>query len=196
VSLAHRYTSQRVFYIKTDLFIYIIASLVTWFLTGLWHGANYTFLLWGMIHGFFLRMLQSQKKVRKKILKNIGISNDHFIIVALETFLTLIIVYFAWIFFRSPSVSFAISYIREMFESGLLNISILDLRGRGITSTLMDGTLAIGVVLFIEWLQRKKEHGLEISHYPLFLRWLCYWSIAFICLLYMGDERTFIYFQF
>lgn len=196
VSLAHKYPGQKVLIFKTDLYIYIIASLITWVLTGLWHGANYTFLFWGLIHGFFLILFQSQKKIRKKFFKKSGISNDNLLIVLTETTFTLVVIFTSWIFFRSPSLSSSFSYIHDMFANGIFSISILDLRGRGISSTLIDGTIAIIAVIIIEWLHRRKEHGLEISNYPLIIRWGIYWVATFVTLIYLGDERTFIYFQF
>jgi len=47
VAVSRGIKKEKVLFIKSDLFIYIIASTVTWFLTGLWHGANYTFIVWG-----------------------------------------------------------------------------------------------------------------------------------------------------
>lgn len=187
---------ERVLLIKTDLFIYIAASIITWFLTGLWHGANLTFIIWGMIHGFFLIIYQWQKKPRKNLLKKMGISNNNLFIVIFESLLTLSIVGFAWIFFRASTINEAALYIREMFTQGIFSVSVLDLRGRGITSTLIDASIAIVVVVIFEWLQRNRQHGLEIQHYPLFIRWFFYWILTFFCLIYLGDERTFIYFQF
>jgi D-alanyl-lipoteichoic acid acyltransferase DltB (MBOAT superfamily) len=113
---------------KTDLFIYIAASIITWFLTGLWHGANYTYIVWGMIHGFFLIVFQWQKKPRKKLLKRIKVSNDNQFVVIAETMITLTIVAFAWIFFRASSIREAFLYVRDMFANGIFTISILDLR--------------------------------------------------------------------
>jgi D-alanyl-lipoteichoic acid acyltransferase DltB (MBOAT superfamily) len=195
-SMTGNIRGEKVFFMKSDLYIYMVASAVTWFLTGLWHGANFTFIIWGLIHGAFLVIYQWQKVPRKNLLKKAGIRHDHVAIVAAETFLTLAIVGFAWIFFKSDSIKEAFGYIHNIYANGLFTISILDLRGRGITSTLIDGSIAIFVVLIIEWIQRNKQHGLEIDNYPLILRWSIYWSVTFFCLIFLGHERTFIYFQF
>lgn len=195
-SISWKIRTGKVGFMKTDMFIYIVASLVTWFLTGLWHGANYTFIVWGMIHGIFLIVHHWQGKPRKKLLKKLGTNNNNWIVVGLETIVTLLVVLFAWIFFRADSIHEAIAYIRNIVDHGIFSLSILNLRGRGISSTLIDASIAIAVMVIIEWLQRKKQHGLEIQHYPVVLRWSIYWILAFICLIYLGNERTFIYFQF
>jgi alginate O-acetyltransferase complex protein AlgI len=196
VSISWKISKEKVLFIKTDMFIYIIASLITWFLTGFWHGANYTFIIWGMIHGFFLILYQWQKQPRKKLFKTLGIKNSNPLIVFFDTILTLLIVLFAWIFFRAPSINEAFAYIHDIFANGVFSFSILDLRGKGITSTLIDATIAIVVVALVEWIQRKKLHALEIGNLPVALRWGIYWVLAFICLFYFGNERIFIYLQF
>ncbi len=76
-TVSWRIKGEKILFIKTDLFIYIVASTITWFLTGLWHGANYTFIIWGLIHGFFLIVYRIQKNPRKKLFKRIGITNNH-----------------------------------------------------------------------------------------------------------------------
>jgi D-alanyl-lipoteichoic acid acyltransferase DltB (MBOAT superfamily) len=195
-SCSKKITQEKTMAIKSDLFIYIIASIITWFLTGLWHGANYTFILWGMIHSLFLIFYQWQKPHRKKMLKRLKISNDNLLIVIIETGITFSIVAFAWIFFKATSIQEATSYVHDIFANGVFSISVLDLRGRGITSSLIDASIAITAVIIIEWLQRNRQHGLEIQHYPGWLRRLLYWTITYFCLIYLGDERTFIYFQF
>ena len=195
-SISWKIKKEKIFFIKTDQFIYITASLVIWFLTGLWHGASYTFILWGMMHGFFLIIHHLQNKSRKKLLKRVGITNDHSVIVILETAVTLIIILFTWILFRASSLHEAISYIRNIFIKGIFSFSILDLRGRGISYTLMEACIAVIVVLIIEWIQRKKQHGLEIHNMPVGLRWSIYWLLAFICLFYFGNERPFIIYSF
>ena len=67
VAVSRGIKKEKVFFIKADLFIYIVASAITWFLTGLWHGANYTFIVWGLIHGFFLVLYQWLHKSKTEI---------------------------------------------------------------------------------------------------------------------------------
>lgn len=195
-AVSKKVTSEKTWFIPSDLFVYIVASIVTWLLTGLWHGANYTYIVWGLMHGFFLIVFQWQKKHRKKLFKNIGLKNNNLIIISIETVLTLSIVAFTWIFFKTSSVYEATSYIRDMFANGIFTISLIDLKGRGITSSLIDASISIFVVTTIELFQRNKNHGLEIQHYPTWLRWFLYLALTYFCLIFQGNDRTFIYFQF
>ena len=145
---------SKVFYIKTDLFIYIVASTVTWFLTGLWHGANYTYILWGMIHGLLLIVYHIQRNPRKKLLKKIGITNDHLVIRIFETIITLFVVIIAWIFFRADNISIAIKYLSNMFSSSLFTYP-----------TIFPVDLIVIILLFImtEWISREKLHPFQFD---------------------------------
>jgi len=145
---------SKVFYIKTDLFIYIVASMVTWFLTGLWHGANYTYILWGMIHGLLLIVYHIQRNPRKKLLKKIGITNDHLVIRIFETIITLFVVIIAWIFFRADNISIAIKYLSNMFSSSLFTYP-----------TIFPVDLIVIILLFImtEWISREKLHPFQFD---------------------------------
>lgn len=189
-SISWRIRTEKVLFIKTDLFIYIVASLVVWFLTGLWHGANYTFIVWGMIHGFFLIIYQWQRKPRKKFFKKIGINNDHKGIVTSEIIFTLFIVVLSWIFFRSTDLNNAFLYIDRMFSSSLF-----------LMPEIFPGDMVLLTVLFIfsEWLQRNKEHALQfesvIKYRP--VRWGVYYLLVILILLFLGEtQQNFIYAQF
>lgn len=169
---------------------------LTFTISGFWHGANWTFVFWGFLNGLYYipRMLLNKHKTQNGIVaEKTVLPNIKEILQILVTFtLTL----FAWIFFRSNSIKEAFIYIHNIFTNDLFNFSIIHLRGRGITSSLIDGSIAIVVVLIFEWFHRKKEHALEINGYPKVVRYSLYWVITFICLLYFGNEKMFIYFQF
>jgi D-alanyl-lipoteichoic acid acyltransferase DltB (MBOAT superfamily) len=187
-AVSWRTRSEKVLGIKTDIFIYIVASSITWSLTGLWHGANYTFIIWGLIHGFLLVIYQWQRKPRKKLFKRTGISNDLPVIIGIETVFTLMIVLLAWIFFRAENTHQAFAYISGLFSWSLFSLP----KVHPILITL----LAMSFFL-AEWLQRQKEHALQIENIgSRFLRWGIYYGIVLIILFYAGGKQEFIYLQF
>lgn len=192
-AISYRIKSEKVLTIKTDLFIYIIASSLTWFLTGLWHGANYTFLLWGLIHGFFLIMYQWQKNPRKKLLKKAGLKNDNKAIVLFETMLTLMIVLISWIFFRSDSVSHAFGYISTIFSGSL--ISIPDFPNMKLCLITIFLTISF---IVIEWLGRDSQYAIEAIgvRLPVVARWAIYYALVIVIFFFAGLGQKFIYFQF
>ena len=176
------------FYISTSLLIYIIASIITWFLTGLWHGANYTFLVWGMIHGGFLIFYQWQRKPRKKLLKRIGISNNNRVIVIFESAITLFVVLIAWIFFRSDSVHNAIIFLGGISSKSLFSRPDVFPKVAMIFSVIF---------ILIEYIQRQKQHALQMENIKYgAVRWGIYLGIIFLILFFGGGDQKFIYFQF
>lgn len=173
---------------RSDMFIYILASLITWFLTGLWHGANYTFILWGLIHGFFLILYQWQRNPRKTLLKKIGIKNDNLLIIAVETMITMLIIMIAWVFFRSETIGSSFTYLSILFSKSLFSIPDI---------FSVKPIFIVIILLSIEWIQRRKEHAMQIDdlRYGV-LRWSIYLGLVMTILLFGGVQQEFIYFQF
>ncbi len=187
-SISWRIKTGKVLLIKTDLFIYIIASLLTWFLTGLWHGANYTFLIWGLMHGLLLILYRIMAKPRKLILKNLNIKKDNIGLAIIEGILTFLFIVITWVIFRSESVHASIEYMKRMFSSSLF-ASPGDLPVKEIALALL--------FLFIEFIQRGKKHPLQFeTSIGVLRRWSIYVSLVVIILLFGGSAQQFIYFQF
>lgn len=179
---------EKVLYIRTDLFIYIIASLVTWFLTGLWHGANYTFILWGLMQGFLLTIYQAQKRPRKHLLKRLKVSNNNRFLALTEGIITFLFIVLSWVVFRSDSIPMAAEYIKGIFSESLFH-SRLDL-------PLKEIAIVVIFIIF-EFFQRTKNHALQIEKISqLWIRWGIYIGIVNIIFLFGGGTNEFIYFQF
>ncbi len=188
-SVSRKIKKEKVFFIKSDYVIYIIGIIITWFLTGMWHGANNTFIIWGLIHAFLLIIYHIQKKPRKKLFKRIGISNNNKLIVSIESIITFFIVVITWIFFKANTVSEASVIINNIFSNSLFSIPNL-----GSLKVII--IVLIFIFIIVEWIQRDKEYGLEIKDAPFMLRWFSYLVFAFLILTYWGGEVDFIYFQF
>lgn len=195
-TISWKIKNDRVFFIKTDLFIYIVASIITWFLIGLWHGANYTFIVWGMIHGLFLVIYQWQIKPRKKLFKKMGINNNNSIVVLIETIFTLAIVMISWVFFRSADIGKAIGYLRKMFSSSFFHISKTELGYLGFD--IIYPAIGIIILLLVEWIQRNHEHALQVENNvpPKIVRRVCYYILILVIFWMSGQKQDFIYFQF
>ena len=102
--------------------------------------------------------------------------------IAVTFFITLI----AWVFFRAENVSQAFSYLGHMFSASLFSIP----QRRGTI-------LLILILIVVEWIQRKKQHGLEIDSIKFTaLRWAIYYIVILIILNFGGSQQQFIYFQF
>ncbi len=187
VTISRGIKKEKVGFVKADLFIYIVASAVTWFLTGLWHGANYTFIVWGLIHGFFLILYQWQKQPRKKLFKKIGIKNSNSFVVFFETILTVFIVLLAWIFFRSDSIAQSFAYLGKMFSTPVFEIP---------SGMIIMNLFWVALLLIAEWIQRDKQHALQFGKFPVYARWAVYYALVILIIFMGGKQETFIYFQF
>jgi len=177
---------------------WIFNTLVVFVVSGFWHGANYTFLIWGGIHGIMLviEKLFYGRKI-KDIKPGITLSN------VWKWMITYSIVIFAWIFFRANNVQDAIYIIKHLFDLNLTDFKMLATSGG--TSHLLgistyDFILSIFLIslfLLINFNVRKKGLVNSINSLPFYVRWFLYIIITII-ILWFGKFgfNEFIYFQF
>lgn len=100
---------------RPEKFSYSVTTLITMLICGIWHGANWTFVLWGLLHGFFMVFGFLTKKIRKSVLIKLGL-NKTAISEIFKIVITFILVTFAFIFFRADSVSHAFKIILNIFS--------------------------------------------------------------------------------
>jgi len=100
--------------IKAETWGYFVGILLTMLLGGLWHGAGWTFVIWGALYGIYQMVAYASKRLRRRIVKKIGLQRLPRLHSALSIFLTFNLVSFAWIFFRASSFSHALTYIGQM----------------------------------------------------------------------------------
>lgn len=190
-AISRKIKKEKVFFIKSDYIIYIIGILITWTLTGLWHGANYTYIIWGMFHAILLIIYHLQKKPRKKILKRLNISNNSSVLVFIETIITLFLISLSWVIFNSNHLKDSLEIINNIFSMSFFTYPVID---------SFNYTILIYILIYfiIEWMQKEKNHGLELSNtrIPLFFRYAIYYILIIFILIYSGAKQEFIYFQF
>jgi D-alanyl-lipoteichoic acid acyltransferase DltB (MBOAT superfamily) len=170
-------------------FFQIRNVIIIFVVSGFWHGANWTFIAWGLLNGLYFIPLLLFNKNRKNldvIAENSFFPNFREISGVLITFILTLL---AWVFFRSETVGQAFSYIVQMFDASIM----LRPTHGGIIKMIP----LIGFMFIIEWFQRRQEHGLEISRIKqVWLRWSIYQSIIFVIILFGAQQQSFIYFQF
>lgn len=178
----------------------------TFVLSGLWHGANWTYVIWGALNGFYLiAEMQWQgavKALREKTKSSIGKFAINLILIGITFSLTC----FAWIFFRANSVSDAFYIAQNLFTgfsslpSDLFSPQFLKLKvllGRD----KWDFIFAIGGIaflLFTHYLQRGRSGRDLLNQQNIYIRWAFYFAIVF-AILFLGafnESQQFIYFQF
>ena len=167
--------------------------LVTFVLSGFWHGASWCFVIWGALHG--LAMLPSALSRRRGALKSTDVPAGEGLRpswgTALKMLGTFAFVCLTWVFFRAetPSQAFLIlSKIATDFGSGA------PVPGAIPAVTLLG---LVALLLTAEWAQRRHDHPLVIDLWPRPLRWGIYTTVVWLALLLGPREMgPFIYFQF
>lgn len=162
----------------------LFAILLTFTTSGLWHGANYTYVMWGFLHALALAYETLTKKKRRKLKKKV----NPLVWTGVGGLLTFAFVVMTDIFFRAESLGHAVQYIGNMFSMDLF----------ALPDPLAQAKFMPWVAAFFlfEWLQRKREHVLEISFLPRFARWFSYYAVLYIIFNYGASPQSFIYFQF
>ncbi len=179
-SFSRMWKKEKYMSIRTDRIIYFCAIFITFFLCGLWHGANWTFIVWGCLHGFYLAVENILRvKTRRNLLK-IGI--------------TYLLVLFTWTFFRAASIADAFTIVGKIFtKPGSLFIP----QGPDIVAPIYT-CMAILIVLVMEFKQEFFPSRFSFFNNDRELvRVLSYAAIiALILTLGVFDGGQFIYSQF
>jgi len=161
--------------------------------SGLWHGANMTFVVWGALHAlFYLPLL-----LRSKNKEHRGVVAEGKSLPSLSEFLNMSFTVsqfgFALIFFRAESIGHALSYISEIFSSSILTIPYFQGRSHALITILS----VIGFII-IEWFGREEKYALVrlCINLPRPARWAIYYCIGMIIFLFGAKQQQFVYFQF
>ncbi|WP_411768148.1 MBOAT family O-acyltransferase [Winogradskyella sp. A3E31] len=159
-----------------------VALMLTMLLGGLWHGAAWTFIVWGGLHGTYLIVERLQKQfVPFKVTKWNGIA---------LAFLTFTCVNITWVFFRARSFDKAWNMIKAMFYVETDGEKVLGY------FTILQVSVLITILFICHWLMRNtsmKEVSLKTNPYVLGIVWAI---MTFLIIISQGSGEQFIYFQF
>jgi len=169
-------------------------TFIIFIVSGFWHGANWTFIVWGALNAiYFLPLLltNNNRNNLETVAQGKLFPNLKEISFMLLTFgLTV----FAWIFFRANNIGHAVSYISEILSPSLFSIPKFAGMGKALTTIIL-----VAIFVLVEWKGREGQYAiahLGIKWSPP-LRYALYYSIIFL-IMYFGNfnENQFIYFQF
>lgn len=176
--------------------------LITFIISGFWHGANWTFIIWGTLHASFLISSIILSSPKKKILRLLKIEGTSFHKI-LQVGLTFLLATFAWIFFRANNITDAIYIITHLFtdiaDYNNFDLMKLKLRGLGVSQNhiLITIILIISMELFNLY-ERSGDVWLKLKSKPIWIRWSVYYLIilSILFLAPYSEVNNFIYFQF
>ena len=162
---------------------------IIFLISGFWHGANWTFIMWGFLHALFyvpLFLLGKNKQFITDIIAEDKLLPSFKELLQMVTtfFLTII----AWVFFRSETIVDGFSYLFHMVSAD--NFGFIMYGGKNKIILLI-------AFLILEWFGRKRENWLQFDNQtPTIIRWSLYLSISFLVASFFGQPNPFIYFQF
>lgn len=172
---------------------------IVFLVSGLWHGANWTFIVWGALHGFYLVFAIITSKTRTKINKFLHLDKVGFIPV-LTTF---VLVAVGWVFFRASDVNTAFYMIKTMvvgFPDIIQNIiagqPVLEYLGLSNRQIILSVLLII-LLETVHVVQNKIDLPKFFMERPKLVRWAVYYGVILVIIFYgVFENRQFIYFQF
>ncbi len=174
--------------------------------SGFWHGANWTFIVWGALHGFYLIFAIVSQKYRNKVNNALGITKVPWLYTGMQILTTYCLVTFAWIFFRANSIRDAF-YIAGKIPAAISDAFSIAFNRESVLTTIgtmpvysTDLILSFLAILFLEVVhlaQRKRSLLVTLKQKPLIVRWGVYYLFLMLIIFFgVYENRQFIYFQF
>jgi len=174
----------------------VAALLITFVVSGVWHGASWGFVIWGALHGLYMGVSVLYKPYRKKLHALLGIRKGRLLTIW-QTVITFHLVCFAWIFFRAGSLSDASFVVKSLagLPAGNLGLpglaKLINIYGR---NDALIAAAALAVLFCVGTLRGR----VRLFESPFYLRWPCYLALVFMIVLLstFHSSSEFIYVQF
>ena len=163
-------------------------TFIIFIVSGFWHGANWTFIVWGALNALFMMpaMISGTNRHYLDVVaqgKNFPTLKETF-----QILITFLLTVFAWIFFRSENLSHAINYIKGIFNKSLFSLPTFDVK-----------TLSVLIVFFmiVEWFGRNEDFAIDrFFMNSKWLRYAFFYAVIIMIFWFGTDKQQFIYFQF
>ena len=177
---------------------HLLNIVIVFAVSGLWHGANWTYVVWGLLHGFYQVVGNLTWRGRNALLGKVGLTKDSLCVVLVCRVITFALVCFSWLFFRANSMGDAVVLLRALFTNPGQLSSTLDMMGLDIVAIL----LCVSSIIVLYVIDRMHVYGEEPDGSGMLVRrgafvyfiWIV--LIAWTLLLSKDMASTFIYFQF
>jgi D-alanyl-lipoteichoic acid acyltransferase DltB (MBOAT superfamily) len=163
-------------------------TFIIFLVSGLWHGANWTFVAWGGYHAMLflpLILLGKNRRYRNTVAEGRILPSFKELLQMLFTFFLAVL---GWILFRSNSIGDAWLFLQRLFSASLLTTAEL---------IPYKTFLFIIIMIIVEWVTREKAQEFDISNIKwTWVRYVIYYALVSCIILYSAENETFIYFQF
>ncbi len=168
-------------------------TFIIFLVSGFWHGANWTFIIWGLLNALYFLPLMLTNNNRN----NLNVVAENSILPTLKELVQMLITFgltvFAWIFFRAENITHAYHYIGGIFSKSLFEMPKFHSMRHALVVILL-----VTIFLVVEWFGREDQFGLEVvkTLKNCALRWFIYFILLVVMILCYGSTQNFIYFQF
>lgn len=174
---------------KGNVWMRIRNTVIIFLVSGFWHGANWTFIVWGLLNALYIMPSILMNTNRN----NLGVVAETRLLPSLkESFqmaTTFALTVLAWVFFRAESVVAALNYLKGIFNNSLFSVP----------TNLPKIEIILCLFMFsIEWMGRKNNFAIENLHFmkDRKIRWCFYTFLLLLIVGFGAKEQSFIYFQF
>jgi len=192
---------------KTTKWRWYYNIMIVFLVSGLWHGANWTFVIWGGLHGSYYLFSYWTRNIRVRLTHIFKLDKVPFIQKLIRIVFIFHIVVLGWIFFRANSLSDAIFIITHLFTGiGDVFFNILHIgQGRGVLNyvfalpkyEMVIAAIALMVLGLHHLIQRKQPASVWLKSKPIWIRWIFYYGLLLSILIFgYLEPNEFIYFQF
>ena len=166
-------------------------TFIIFLVSGFWHGANWTFIVWGGLNALYFLPLLLLKRNRT----NLGVVAEGRMLPSLRELwqmgTTFLLTVLAWVFFRAENISHATSFLQKVFSITIIKSPYYP--GIGLTKYTL---IFILILVIVEWINRGKSHSLMTLPKNKIVRYSIYYILVISIILNSGSEQQFIYFQF
>ncbi len=173
--------------------------IILFALSGLWHGANTTFVLWGLLHGLYQVAERISMPSRNTLARKFHLSNDKLPCRVVSTIVTFALVTFAWIFFRADTMTDLRIVLSNLLRVDCYTRVYFDVTVFGLSEIQLSiAAVALLVLFIISLLECNCDLPKRFARLPLLLRWAVYYVglIAVTFMAYYPESSNFVYFQF
>jgi len=189
------------------------ALMATFIICGLWHGASWTFVVWGFLNGVYIAFGILTKNIREKFNRFTGLNKLPFLHKIIQVCVTFLLVCIGWIFFKANSIGDAFYILRNLLPGIFAyykEVVSVFMRGAGFNevsapltlfrspSDFLIAVVFVGMLVSVHLIQRKASVRCILYSKPLLMRWCVYYLFIMSIILFttFGDQAPFVYFKF
>jgi D-alanyl-lipoteichoic acid acyltransferase DltB (MBOAT superfamily) len=170
----------------------VLNQLITFTVSGIWHGASYTYVVWGFLNGIYIVVSRFVKPIKEKIARILHAENKPIVTKPFSVLVTFTLISFSWIFFRANSFSDAFYIIKNIFSPTAIDLGNISAFRIGVCIG------AVILLMVVEGIMSAGGRAVAAFHRaPHALRVVGYGTLVAIILIFGAfGQNQFIYFQF